>query len=139
MTEISKLTADDVAELEAKRSWVRDHYDESSRHKYGNLEGKLTLLGTILANDWIRPDETLKLQCLGATFGDALVQQLGMEWAVVDDEYGRSLCVVMPDAPVRAFPMTMISKRVEDGETIDIPELFDGVCRTIEKACEDCR
>jgi hypothetical protein len=52
------LNADDSADLEAKRTWVRDHYDETARHKYETLEGKLGLLDTILQNKWIAGDET---------------------------------------------------------------------------------
>ena len=63
------LNADDIADLEAKRACVRDHYDEAARHKYETLDGKLRLLDTILRNKWIAPDEMLNLQCLGVTFG----------------------------------------------------------------------
>jgi hypothetical protein len=28
------LNRDDIADLAAKRTWVREHYDEAARHKY---------------------------------------------------------------------------------------------------------
>ena len=72
------LNQDDIADLAAKRTWVCQHYDEAARHKYDTLDGKLVLIDTILRNKWIAPDQTLKLQCLGVTFGDALAQKLGL-------------------------------------------------------------
>jgi transcription elongation GreA/GreB family factor len=53
------LNPDDIADLEAKRTWARDHYDEAARHKYKTarhkyetLDGKLRLVDTILRNKW---------------------------------------------------------------------------------------
>ena len=62
---VEALNSDDVANLEAKRKWVREHYDETARDKYETLDGKLRLLDTILRSKWIAANETLKLQCLG--------------------------------------------------------------------------
>src|SRR5882672_7828675 len=108
------LNPDDIADLEAKRAWVRDHYDEAARHKYETLDGKLHLLDTILRSKWIAPDETLNLQCLGATFGDALAQRLSLTWVAVEDNLGRDLTLVLDGTSVRVFPITSISKRIAD-------------------------
>src|SRR5262252_9593372 len=89
------LNPDDIADLEAKRTWVRGHYDEVARGKYDTLDEKLRLLDAILQNKWIAPDETLKLQCLGVTFGDALAQNLGLTWVAVEDQYGRDPALVL--------------------------------------------
>ncbi len=114
----------DIAEVEAKRDWVRNHFEPAARHQYETLEGKLRLLETILSNDWIDATETLKLQCLGITFGDALAQELGMTWVVVEDEYGRDPALTFADSTVLAFPLTSLSKRVERGEVVNVYELF---------------
>jgi len=127
------LNPDDLADLEAKRSWVRNHYDAGARHKYDTLEGKLRVLDTILRNKWIAPNETLKLQCLGITFGDALVQKLGFSWIAVEDDSGRDPALTLEGTSVRLFPLTSISKRIERGETVEIYELFEDACRTIER------
>jgi hypothetical protein len=131
------LNARDIANLEAKRSWVRDHYDETARHKYDAVEGKLRLLDTILRNKWIAPDETLKLQCLGITFGDALAQKIGVTWLAVEDDDGRDPALALEGTSIRIFPLTMISKRIERGENVDVYELFENACRTIEQLRSD--
>jgi hypothetical protein len=127
------LNADDSADLEAKRTWVRDHYDETARHKYETLEGKLGLLDTILQNKWIAGDETLKLQCLGVTLGDAIAQKLGLAWVAVEDDHGRDPALSLEGSSIRLFPLTMISKRVERGGEVNVYGLFDDVCSTIER------
>jgi Domain of unknown function (DUF3806) len=115
--ELSEVDARNVVE---KRRWVMDHYEPKVRHKYETLEGKLNLLETIIKNKWIKPDETLKLQCLGITFGDALAQKLGLKWIAVEDEYGRDPAVIVEGTSIISFPLTSISKRIETGEVVDI-------------------
>ena len=124
---VTKPTDNELAQLEAQRSWVRDHYDVAARGKYDTLPGKLNLLQAILDAGWIEPTETVKLQSLGTTLGDALVQDLGLEWVTVEDDHGRSVAVRFPGTTVIAFPRTMISKRVERGEAVDVKRLFEGI------------
>jgi len=127
------LNRDDIADLAAKRTWVCEHYEEAARHKYNTLDGKLTLVDTILRNNWIAPDETLKLQCLGVTFGDALAQRLGLTWVAVEDKYGRDPALTLEGTSVLVFPLTSISKRIERGEEVDVYRLFEDACSTIER------
>jgi hypothetical protein len=134
---IEPLNTDDTANLEAKRKWVRNHYDEAARFKYETLDGKLHLLDTILRNKWIAPTETLKLQCLGITYGDALAQKLGLEWVAVEDEKGRDPALTKAGTSVLVFPMTSISKRIERGEDIEMYEFFVAACSTIERGVRD--
>jgi hypothetical protein len=134
MTSITRaLDADMSANLEAKRKWVREHYQPEAQHKYETLEGKLSLLRTIVYNKWIAPDETLNLQCLGVTFGDALAQVAELKWVVVEDEYGKDPALVVDGASIKVFPLTMISKRIEAGEDVDVLELFKVTWKTIER------
>lgn len=130
---LEPLNPNDIADLEAKRTWVREHYDEAARHQYDTVEGKLRLLDAILRNKWIAPDETLKLQCLGVTFGDALAQKLGLTWVAIEDEYGRDAALTLDGTSARVFPITSISKRIERGEEVEAYGLFENACRTIER------
>lgn len=125
---LSESEADDLA---AKRQWVRDHFEPDARHQYDILDEKLRLLDTILRNHWVEPSETLKLQCLGVAFGDALAQKLGLQWITVEDEYGRDPALIVEGTSIITFPLTSISKRVESGEVVDVHELFRAACETI--------
>lgn len=125
------LRADELADLQAKRSWVRGHFLEEEQEKYETLAGKLAVLNAILGNGWVQATEAVKLQCLGVAFGDALEQQLGLKWMAIEDERGRDPGLVLPGTSIRLFPMTMISKRIERGEMVDVYELFGGVLKSV--------
>jgi hypothetical protein len=75
----------------------------------------------------------LKLQCLGITFGDAVAQELGLEWVSVEDEYGRDPALRLSGTSVILFPLTMISKRMERGEEVDILAMFRGTCERVRE------
>ena len=130
---IEALSEEDTLRIEKMRNWIREHYDPEARDLYDDLEGKLRLLDTILMGDWIQPSETDKLQCLGITFGDALVQKMGVAWVAVEDEYARDPALRDPGKTTVIFPMTSISKRIEKGESVDVRALFEDACRTIAR------
>lgn len=136
-TRSAALSADEADDLESKRSWVRGHYAEGSQHKYDTLAGKLALLDAILANGWVAPQETVKLQALGVTFGDALAQQLGLRWVAVEDEYGRDPALVLEGTSLSLFPLTMISKRIESGESVDVHAMFEWACQTVQRVRDE--
>jgi hypothetical protein len=60
------------------------------------------------------------------------VQDMGMEWIMVEDEYGRDPAVRLPNTRIILYPMTMISKRIERGEKVDVFELYNGAAAQVE-------
>jgi hypothetical protein len=70
---IEPMSDDDLAPTHKQRTWVMGHYESDGERLYATLEGKLSLLDTILRENWIEPDETWKLHSLGISFGDALL------------------------------------------------------------------
>ena len=137
MQQRQPLNDEDIARLEAQRRWVREHFKPSSQHLYADLGEKLRLLDTILTERWIEPDETLKLQCLGVTFGDALVQGAGLSWIMVEDEFGRDPALELPGTSILLFPLTMISKRIENGEEVDVRAMYSGVRERLKEFAAD--
>ncbi len=131
------LDGDLAADVQAKRRWVLGHYEREPEASYATVEAKLQLLDTILTNGWVEPTETVKLQALGVTFGDALAQQLGLTWVAIEDEYGCDAALILEGTSVKVFPLTAISKRVEAGETVEIRELFAAACSTIRRVSHD--
>ena len=134
---IGPLSAEHAAQTEKQRGWVRDHYEEDSRHQYDSVEGKVVLLDTILRSDWIQPQETWKQQGLGVTFGDILVQKLGLDWVTVEDDYGNDPGLQDPETSILLFPLTAISKRIERGESVDVRELIQFFCQKVEELRND--
>lgn len=133
MQKIEPLNSSDAARVEAQRKWVREHFTPETEHLYSDLDQKLRLLDTIITQKWIEPNETVKLQALGITLGDAFAQKMGWEWVAVEDQYGRDPALRIPETSLTLFPLTMISKRIEKGESVDVRALFSGVIRMVEE------
>ena len=134
---VEALNTDEIADLEAKRTWVLDHYADDAKHRYESVNGKLQLLDVILRNGWIAPDERIKLLCLGVAFGDALAQELGLKWVAVEDDYGRDPALTVEGTSIRVFPLTSIAKRIEAGEEVNVFDLFESACANIEQLIRD--
>ncbi len=131
--EVSELSHDEIACLEVQRHWVRDFYLPESQSKIDSVEGKLSLLQIILDNRWIELTETEKLQCLGVVIGDAFVQEMGLTWVAITDKSGRNLGVVLEGTTLIVWPITMISQRVEAGESVDVRTLFSVICEWFDE------
>jgi len=105
---ISELTAEDVARVTKQRAVVEIYLgDEDSRRKYKKGPGKLGLLRTLLQHNVFKPNQTYELQCMGIVLGDVFVQELGMQWIMVEDEYGK-------DPAVKLDGTSIITVSVDD-------------------------
>ncbi len=94
----------------------------------------LSLIQHVLDAKLIEPEATYSLQSLGIAFGKTFVENGEHDdWWMVEDEYGRDPAVRDKDTTLLAFPQTMISKRIEDGEAVDVRELFDGLRERLEQ------
>jgi len=133
---IDEFASEDIARIEKMRDWVIGHFDNPDA--YLTVSGKLRLVQTILDNKWIDVSETWKLQSLGIAFGDALAQEVDdLQWVVVDDEYGRDPALRWSQSTTLAFPLTAVSKRVEEGKEVDIYEMFSGFQKALLRAVAD--
>ena len=60
-----------------------------------------------------------------------------MDWCAVEDEYGRDPALRYRETDLLVFPLTMISKRVEDGESVDVRELLRLLVEKLEQLISD--
>ena len=119
--------------IEAARNWMKGHFNNDPDGRYEPLEGKLSLIETILKNGWVESSEKWKLQALGVAFGDALAQKLLLNWVTVDDKYGCDPALNWPGTSLYSYPLTTISKRIERGESVDVREMFDIACTQLNE------
>jgi hypothetical protein len=99
-----------------------------------NDESDLDLLQQILDRGLLAPTQTYELQCLGIVLGSRLVDSIGgLDWCVVEDEYGSDPALRCAGSKTLLFPLTMISKRVERGEHVDVRAMFDGLRARLEE------
>lgn len=133
--EITTLTSADEGRLRTQRGVVERYLaDDGARAKYATAAGKLGTLRAVLDQQVFKPTQTYELQCLGIVLGDALVQELKLEWVMVRDAHGRDPAVRVPGTTILVFPLTMISKRVERGDKVDVFELFNTTADQIDSA-----
>lgn len=96
--------------------------------------GDLALIQRVLDAGQVEPEATYSLQSLGVVFGKVFIHATAhYDWWMVEDEYGRDPAIRYKDTTLLAFPQTMISKRIEDGETIDVRELFDDLRERLDQ------
>jgi len=121
---VAALEDQDRAELEERRTWV--YGTNASANDFTSVEAKLDLLAAMLDSGVIKPNHEWQLKSLGVVFGDALAQSMDLVWVMVNDEYGYSAALMVPQTPILLFPVTAILKRLEDGEKADVHELYSG-------------
>ncbi len=115
------LVVDQLAQAQLGRALAQDRAD-------------LALIQALLDAGVPAPTQTYELQCLGVVMGTLLVDALdGVDWVIVEDEYGRDPAMRYLQTSLLIFPLTMISKRVEAGERVVVEELFAGVCAHVER------
>ncbi len=129
----SSLTAEDAERLDTQRARITQYLRDEDRSKYATAAGKLGLIRALLEAGVFAADDTWELQCLGIVLGDAFVQDLGVEWVMVEDEHGRDPALALPGTSVHLFPLTMISKRIERGEVVDVFQLFNAVAADVDR------
>jgi hypothetical protein len=128
---VSPLDAVDSDRLDAQRTWVGGHLADDSRKSFADVATKLAVIQTVLDNGWATAEQTWNLQALGVVFGDILAELLEIPWVMVEDEYGRDPALLLRAGPVLAFPLTMISRRVESGERVDVTDLLVRTAQTV--------
>lgn len=94
----------------------------------GTSLGDVALLQQVLDAGHLTKDQRYDLQCLGIAFGRILASNLdGLDWAIIEDEYGRDPTLRYRDTSLVFGVLTMISKRAEAGEIPDLRALFEWV------------
>jgi hypothetical protein len=127
------LDKDDLLRQEKQRKFV---YEITRRldieAAYKQTEDDLEILQKIVDSKALSPNQTWELQSLGVVLGDIFAHKYGLRWVVLVDEYGRDQVLRYKDTANLVFPLTMISKRVEDKKQVNIFEIYQGVSSYIE-------
>lgn len=98
----------------------------------------LIAIQSVLDAGAVERDATYSLQSLGMAFGKVFIEMHpGFDWWMVEDEHGRDPAIRFGKTSLLAFPQTMISKRIEDGELVDVEDLFDGLSRRLLELSEE--
>lgn len=132
--QISTPTEQDIHELAQQLVMVEHLAVTHLGQELADDESDLDILQALLDDGALEPDQTYELQCLGVVFGMRLVEALdGFDWAIVEDEHGRDPALRYLRTSLLVFPLTMISKRVEAREEVNVRWLFERTCAELEE------
>lgn len=125
----------DLRKTEAQRAQVQTL---AQRHLGVTLGARtdtdLDAIQRLLDRELVARDDEYGQQALGVALGDSLARDhRTLAWAVVDDQYGHSRALRYRDTANLFFPVTMISKRVQAGERVDVRALYDQVAADVAK------
>jgi hypothetical protein len=72
-------------------------------------------------------------------FGDILASEFPLRWVIITDEYGRDPTLRFKNTSVNINALTMISKRVERDERVDVFQLLQQNREALSKAEKNFR
>jgi hypothetical protein len=121
----SELSHKDSERLDQQRALVA----AAARQRYGTAElsrtkGDLPILQRLIDDKVFKKSQTYELQSLGVVFGDVLASELPLRWVMIADEYGTDPTLRFKNTSVNINALTMISKRVERDEPVDVFSLL---------------
>ena len=124
-SQISELSSADRSELNARIGWartlVKNHYKLSLTF---TKSSDLGVLQRVIDEKIVSPKNTVQQQSLGLALGNILVARLGYHWVIVQDVFGRDLAIRFRQSTKLGFPLTAISKRVEQGKPVDLQAAY---------------
>ncbi len=98
----------------------------------------LTRIQQIVDSGLVAREATYTLQALGMAFGKVFVNENpDYDWWMVQDEHGRDPAIRYQRTNLLAFPRTMLSKRVEDGDTVNVADLYDHLKERLSALVDD--
>jgi hypothetical protein len=102
----------------------------AAREKYGipgltKTSADLPVLQRLIDDGVFKKTQIYELQSLGVAFGDVLASELPLTWAMMTDEYGIDPTLCYKNSQVNINALTMISKRVERGEVVNLNQLLE--------------
>jgi hypothetical protein len=122
ISEPSKL---DLQFMEQQRQILQDlSVGHLGRQFSGNKARDLDLLQTLLDQRLVGADQTRELQAMGVIMGDLLAAELDMHWVIYEDREGRSRALRYRDTDTFLFPITMIARRREVGNTTPVIDIY---------------
>lgn len=130
---IEAPNSDDIDRIARGLLYAQNRVQEVTATRLTYDSSGLEFIQKTLAVSIQSSNNTYELQCLGLSLGKIFVEtQSHYDWWMVEDEWGRDPAVRYRRTSLLMFPQTLISKRVEDGEEVDVVELFAGLVEKLE-------
>ena len=137
---MTALSSEEVVRLDRQRAVIQEV--ATRRYQAGPLtrtRADLPVLQRLLDDRVFARTQTYELQCLGVVFGDVLASELPLWWMRATDERESWPTLRYKDTSVQINALTMISKRIEDGEKVDLTDLLRATGEGVSKLARDLR
>jgi hypothetical protein len=121
-----ELSQGDLASLEKQRALVAT----AAKQRYGVLrlartKADLPVLQRLIDDQAFTKTQTYELQSLGVALGDVMASELPLRWMMVTDEFGTDPILRYKDTTIQVGALTMISKRIERDEKVNVSRLLE--------------
>jgi len=137
---IEPPTASDIDRIAKQLIHAESVAIDIAGRAFDGSRADLAAIQSVLDVGAVERDATYTLQSLGMAFGKFFIEQHpGFDWWMVEDEYGRDPAIRFGQTLLLAFPQTMISKRIADGEHVDVEDLFELLSRRLVELSEEQR
>ena len=131
---IEAPTKDDLRAIAHQLMHAAELVSEATGAALSGTMADLAALQKVIDSKIVEPEATYSLQALGLAFGKVFVgTQANFDWWMVEDEYGRDPAIRYKQTTLLLFPKTMLSKRIEDGEEVDVAGIFKGLQETVRE------
>jgi Domain of unknown function (DUF3806) len=131
---IEAPTPEDVNRIAHQLVHAEEVVVQATGASLSGRKSDLALLQQALDSKLLEPEATYSLQALGVAFGKVFVENNEhYDWWMVEDEYGRDPAIRYKETTLLVFPQTMISKRIEDGEAVEVRMMYEGLCKRLEE------
>ena len=122
----SELSHGDSERLDQQRALVAT----AAKRRYGTAalsrtKRDLPILQRLIDDKVFKKSQTYELESLGVVFGDVLASELPLRWVMITDEYGTDPTLRFKNTSININALTMISKRVERDEPVDVSSLVE--------------
>ncbi|MBI3476879.1 MAG: DUF3806 domain-containing protein [Acidobacteria bacterium] len=131
----SELSHADSERLDQQRALVA----AAAKRRYGTTalsrtKRDLPILQRLIDDKVFKKSQTYELQSLGVVFGDVLASELPLRWVMITDEFGTDPTLRFKNTSTNINVLTMISKRVERDEPVDVSLLVQKNRETLSEA-----
>ena len=130
---------------EAERAWVAENVARARDlgRKYGGdpetssapslaaLDAIWSVFGAHLRSSGEDPNFLINM--IGLAFGQRLVDELGLEWAVVTDEHGTEIAVHGQPNDILVFPTNAMAKRWTSGDENFVVDLYTAMAGDLRR------
>lgn len=118
-----------ASQRKAINTLARRHF---GRQLTGQKSNDFPLLQRLLDERRVSNQDIKTLQAMGIIFGDIIAKEQALQWTIYIDKYGRSRALAIPKQRDVLFPVTMISRRVQSGASVNIEELYQKALKSTQ-------